>query len=195
MSASATARLIDERPVAGLLEHLHLRVRERFPLALCVLHTQVGVVAARQHERRPVERAQGGGELMAGGGDVGHRSVEGKARVRHELERIAVRRARPVGQEGLQQPRHDVGHRAQVQRRAPVVAPLAEHVHEQRKSKRMAVAELEDLVVSCICDAGAAQVPACIVGREVPKGHHPQQLAPAGIATQRGPGPCRADRR
>ena len=51
-------------------------LREGVALALGERGRQVRVVAAPEHERGPVERAQRGRQLLPGGGDVGHRAVE-----------------------------------------------------------------------------------------------------------------------
>jgi hypothetical protein len=97
--------VVHERPVPAVLEDLHARARERLALALGVLGRDEQILAAPDHERRAVVRAQRGGLLAPGVQVLGRRAVVAQGRAArgpvvvvvhaiHELLRQPPRRGR-----------------------------------------------------------------------------------------------------
>ena len=56
-----------------------------------------------------------------------------------------------------------------------------DHIGQQRQSQRVAVGQLDQLVVTVRFHATAVQVPAAVLRAQVAQRHHPQQLAPRRV--------------
>ena len=101
-------------------------------------------------------------------------------------------RARGLGHEAGDQALHDVGHRAEVERRAGARGvALGEDVHQQRQRQRVAVGQLDGPVAEVGGHAGAGEHGPRVLRLQVAQGDDAQQVAPAGVPAPRLAGRAR----